>query len=114
MILILTLHTNYIERILLIRGLGVQITNVNGLGQETSNFIPIQAIRSVYIFESFDGLRVRHFFNIKLGKENEQGEIVNLELEDKYKHNNNNNNNNNNYNTNIIIFEVFIYLYIIQ
>lgn len=94
--------------------MGVQITNVNGLNQETSNFIPIQAIRSVYIFESFDGLRVRHFFNIKLEKETEEREIVDLDLEDtlyvdKYKPNNNSNSNYK-FNTNIIIFEVFLYL----
>ena len=55
-----------LERILFIRGLGVQYSVVNGFKQETTNFYPFERIKSFYIFESFDGLKVGHFFGIKL------------------------------------------------
>ena len=49
-----------------IRGLGVQYSVVNGFKQETTTFYPFERIKSFYIFESFDGLKVGHFFAIKL------------------------------------------------
>jgi hypothetical protein len=55
-----------LERILFIRGLGVQYSVLNGFNQETTTFHPFEQIKSFYIFESFDGLKIGHFFSIKL------------------------------------------------
>lgn len=67
--LTLSLFNLLVERILFIRGLGVQHSVINGFNQETTNFYPFELIKSFYIFESFDGLKVGHFFCIKLQTE---------------------------------------------
>ena len=84
------MHCIYVrkERILLIRGLGLQYTQLNCFSQETCTFYPLEQVESVHIFESFDGLKVTHFLNVKMkkggngnGNENENVLLFEVKME---------------------------------
>ena len=49
-----------------IRGLGIQYSVRNALTHESTDFYPLERIKSFYIFESPDGLKFGHFFAVKL------------------------------------------------
>ncbi|RYP82110.1 hypothetical protein DL770_005674 [Monosporascus sp. CRB-9-2] len=61
-LLLLRIHTE--ERLLVLRGLGIQTTTPGGatvLGRGTTRFIPTGKIRDVLINEAFRGFEVRHY-----------------------------------------------------
>jgi hypothetical protein len=53
------------ERLLVIKGLGVQISSITAAGHERTTFLPLEQVSSVYIFESFDAFQTRHYFCIR-------------------------------------------------
>lgn len=56
-----------VERILFIKGLGVQYTRLNGFHRETCcNFYPFELIDQIYLFEAIDGFKYGHFLTIRL------------------------------------------------
>lgn len=59
-------YISFVERLLFIKGLGVQYTRINGFYQEVCNFYPLESIDKFYIFEAVDGLKYRHFLTIRL------------------------------------------------